>query len=102
MSLFRGGRIETMKAHYRIDAGDLRLIRPLVYVRERQNRDFAAAARLPVIIENCPSCFAVPTERRRIKALLAQEEQVNPRVFKSLLVALKPLMAEQFDALIDE
>jgi tRNA(Ile)-lysidine synthase TilS/MesJ len=54
MSAFHGGQLRTMKAHYRIDAGDLRVIRPLVYVRERQTRDFAAAAELPVIVDNCP------------------------------------------------
>ncbi len=41
MSAFHGGRLQTMKAHYLNDDGDLRIIRPLVYVRERQTRDFA-------------------------------------------------------------
>jgi tRNA 2-thiocytidine biosynthesis protein TtcA len=93
MSAFYGGRLKTMKAHYRISAGDLRVIRPLVYVRERQTRDFAASAQLPVILDSCPSCFSEPTERRHMKELLAAEERRNPRLFKSLLATLRPLVS---------
>ncbi|MCG6864647.1 MAG: tRNA 2-thiocytidine biosynthesis protein TtcA [Thiogranum sp.] len=93
MSAFHGGRLKTMKAHYRISAGDLRVVRPLVYTRERQTRDFAASAGLPVISDNCPACFSMPTQRQHMKALLADEEQRNPRLFKSLLATLRPLMS---------
>jgi tRNA 2-thiocytidine biosynthesis protein TtcA len=93
MSAFYGGRLKTMKAHYRISAGDLRVVRPLVYTRERQTRDFAASAGLPVISDNCPACFSMPTQRQHMKALLADEEQRNPRLFKSLLATLRPLMS---------
>lgn len=98
LSAFHGGRLKTMKAHYRIDSGDLRVIRPLVYVRERQTAAFASEHRLPVIIENCPACFSKPTERQRLKLLLAAEEGLNPRVFKSLLSTLKPLMSEGLES----
>lgn len=95
MSAFFGGRLRTMQAHYRIDAGDLRVIRPLVYARERQTRDFAARAPLPVIHENCPACFAMPMQRFQMKQLLAAQEQAHPKLFASLLTAMKPLMALQ-------
>ncbi len=94
MSAFHGGRLRTMKAHYRIDAGDLRVIRPLVYVRERQTADFAGAAGLPVISENCPACFDMPTQRQHMKELLAREEAQLPRLFRNLLSTLRPLMSE--------
>ncbi len=93
MSAFHGGRLKTMKAHYRIDAGDLRVIRPLVYARERQTASFAAAAGLPVIPENCPGCFNMPTQRMHVKGLLAAQEQVIPQLFKCLLSTMRPLMA---------
>jgi tRNA 2-thiocytidine biosynthesis protein TtcA len=93
LSAFHGGMLKTMKAHYRIDAGDLRVIRPLVYVRERQTASFARECALPVIPESCPACFGMPTQRMHMKALLAAQEQVNPRVFRSLLSAMRPLMA---------
>lgn len=98
MSAFFGGKLQTMKAHYQIDQGDLRVIRPLVYARERQLRDFAEAAKLPVIVENCPACFEKPTQREHMKQLLAAEEASNPQLFKSLKTTLLPLMRDGMPA----
>ena len=94
MSAFHGGKLKTMKAHYRIDAGDLRVIRPLVQVRERQTADFAKAANLPVIMENCPACFDMPTQRQHMKELLNAEEASNTNLFKSLATAMQPLIRD--------
>lgn len=94
MSAFRGGRLETMKAHYVIDAGDLRVIRPLIYARERQTADFAKAANMPVIYDNCPACFSKPTEREHTKQLLLSEEKRNPHLYQNLLRTMRPLIAK--------
>lgn len=95
MSMFHGGQLRTMKAHYVNDQGDLRVIRPLVYCRERQTADFARLAELPVIPDSCPACFTKPTERARVKMLLAQQERANPHLFANLLHAMRPLMDER-------
>lgn len=92
MSMFHCGQLRTMKAHYRIDAGDLRVIRPLVYCRERQTADFAVAAKLPIIQDSCPACFTIPTERLRMKQLLANEERINHQLFASLQHAVQPIL----------
>jgi len=92
MSAFHGGKLNTMKANYVVNEGDLRVIRPFVYVRERQTADFSQAAALPIISENCPACFAAPTQREHMKQLLAGEEKQNPTLFKSLQTAMLPLM----------
>ena len=92
MSAFHGGSLRTMKANYLNDAGDLRVIRPFVYVRERQLRDFAVTAQLPVIADNCPACFRMPSQRQHMKELLAREEDLHPRLFANLLHAMRPLM----------
>lgn len=97
MSAFYGGKINTMKAHYLNDAGDIRVIRPLIYVRERQTAAFATAAQLPIIAENCPACFSAPTQRQHFKELLAREEAKNHNLFKSLLTALRPIMGNPPD-----
>ncbi len=94
MSIFHGGQLRTMKAHYRNDAGDLRIIRPLAYVRERQTAAFAAAADLPVVPDSCPACFGAPTRRQHMKQLLAREERENPHLFANLLHAMRPLLVE--------
>ena len=93
MSAFHGGQLKTMKAHYINDDGDLRIIRPLVYCRERQTRDFSLNEALPVIADSCPACFSMPTQREHMKGLLAAEERQNKQLFKSLLTTLKPLMS---------
>ena len=94
MSAFHGGQLRTMKAHYRIDAGDIRVVRPLVYVRERQTAAFAESAGLPVVPDSCPACFSAPTQREHMKQLLAGEERLNPQLFANLLHAMRPLMVE--------
>jgi tRNA 2-thiocytidine biosynthesis protein TtcA len=93
MSAFFGGRLRTMQAHYLNDAGDVRVIRPLVYARERQTRDFASRANLPIIFENCPACFSKPMQRYQMKNLLAEQEKLHSKLFASLLTTMKPLMA---------
>jgi tRNA 2-thiocytidine biosynthesis protein TtcA len=94
MSAFYGGRLHTMKAHYLNDAGDLRIIRPFVYARERQTADFARRAGLPAIMDNCPACFRMPTQRMNMKTLLAEQEKNHKNIFSSLLTAMRPLMNE--------
>lgn len=92
MSAFHRGRLETMKAHYVIDANDLRVIRPFIYVRERQTAQFAGSAGLPVIVDNCPACFRMPTQRQHMKTMLAREERQHRHLFANLLHAMRPLM----------
>lgn len=94
MSAFHGGQLRTMKAHYLNDAGDVRVIRPFVYTRETQTAAFANAAELPVVADSCPACFSAPTQRAKMKTLLAQQERLYPNLFASLLHAMRPLMTE--------
>ena len=51
MSTLHNGQVRTMKANYRIEAGDVSVIRPLLYVREHQTKEFALAAQLPAVPE---------------------------------------------------
>jgi tRNA 2-thiocytidine biosynthesis protein TtcA len=94
MSAFHGGKLKTMKAHYTNNDGDLRVIRPLVYVREKMLAKLAQENELPVIAENCPACFSKPTQREHMKQLLAKEEKGNNGIFGSLLTTMKPLMTK--------
>jgi len=93
MSAFHNGQLQTMKAHYTIEAGDVRVIRPLVYARETLTSAYAQAAELPVIADSCPACFSMPTQRDHMKQLLNKEEQLNKNLFSSLLNTMKPLMS---------
>ena len=98
MSAFHQGRLGTMKARYINDAGDIRIIRPLAYVRETQTAAFADTAKLPIIPDSCPACFTAPTQRAHFKTLLAQEERGNPQLFAKLLHAMRPLMGERAES----
>lgn len=93
MSAFHRGQLRTMKAHYTNDKGDLRIIRPFVYVREGQTAAYAEHSNLPVVPDNCPACFAKPTERQHFKALLLEEEKRNEGLYRNLLATMRPLMA---------
>uniref|UniRef100_A0A7S1KL75 Aminotransferase class V domain-containing protein n=1 Tax=Percolomonas cosmopolitus TaxID=63605 RepID=A0A7S1KL75_9EUKA len=94
MSIFHNGYLRTMKASYDIDAGDIRVIRPLVYVREKILKKFARENHLPVINENCPACFEMPKERARIKTLLSTQEHLFPNIHSTIMRALRPIMEE--------
>jgi len=98
MSAFHTGQLSTMKAHYTIDAGDLRVIRPLVYARERQLASFAKQANFPVVMDSCPACYSKPTQREAMKILLAEQESQHGTLFKNLLRAMMPLLSDDNQA----
>ena len=97
MSSFHNGLLRTMKANYIIDQGDLRVIRPLIFCREKLFKEFTLKYNIPVIQENCPACFSAPKERHRIKVLLAQQENLFPNLFSSIMKSMKPLMKGVFE-----
>ncbi|MGD8234826.1 MAG: ATP-binding protein [Chromatiales bacterium] len=97
MSIFHGGQLRTMKACYTNRDGDIRIIRPLAYVRETMTAAFANEANLPVIPDSCPACFSMPTRRDQTKQLLSQLEKENKPLFANMLHAMRPLLTETFE-----
>lgn len=95
MSAFFNGRLRTMKANYYSEDGKIRIIRPMVYVREEMTREFANINNLPIVNDNCPACYDAPQERQRMKLLLANQEALHSDLFHHLLKSIKPLMAMQ-------
>jgi len=100
MSMMHNGFIRTMKANYQINAGDVSVIRPLVYCRESLMTEFAKSANLPVINENCPACFEEPKERARVKKLLSREETMYPNLYDHIRRALIPVMHDDSTAIM--
>jgi len=100
MSVMHNGFLRTMKANYEINAGDLAVIRPLVYCRENLTTEFAKSNNLPVINENCPACFEEPKERARIKKLLQREESMYPNFYDNIKRSLIPLMHDDTTAIL--
>merc|ERR1719160_596018 len=93
MSCMHNGLLRTMKANYLIKQEDVRVCRPLLYVREKLTAEFAQENHLPIISDNCPACFAQPKERHKTKLLLSQLEFEYPALFPTLLRAMRPLIA---------
>lgn len=100
MSVMHNGFLRTMKANYTINAGDMSVIRPLVYCRESLMTEFAKSANLPVINENCPACFEEPKERARVKKLLSREEALYPNFYDNIKRSLLPLMHDDATAIL--
>ncbi|HLE94149.1 MAG TPA: hypothetical protein VI543_06145, partial [Sulfuricaulis sp.] len=57
--------------------------------------DFARRGNLPAIMDNCPACFRMPSQRMQIKSLLAQQEKTNKTIFSSLLTTIRPLIVDK-------
>ncbi|CAI4231263.1 unnamed protein product [Auanema sp. JU1783] len=91
IAAFQNGNLSTMKVQYTTRDAQLRVIRPLVLVREKDLRQFSENNKLPIVAENCPACFNQATERHRMKQMLAQQELIFPDLFHSLRSALRPL-----------
>merc|ERR1719230_1169117 len=91
MSLFFNGILHTMKANYWAE-GNLRVVRPLIYVREEVMRESSESNELPVIKDNCPACFAEPKERHKAKLLLSGLEFEHRDLFGRILTAVAPLL----------
>ena len=87
-----------MKANYHSSKyPDLRIIRPLIYVREYMTRNYAKLFSLPIVNENCPACYQAPKERQRTKLMLAAQEQLNKNLFSNIMKAIQPLMKKEND-----
>ena len=102
MSAFHNGALRTMKASYTVQQEDVRVCRPLIYVREKAMTKFAEEFELPIIADNCPACFAAPKERHRIKLLLAKEEFQYHDLFSNLLNAMRPLASVNHGRIEDD
>jgi tRNA(Ile)-lysidine synthase TilS/MesJ len=100
MSVMHNGFLRTMKANYKINSGDISVIRPMVYCRESLMAEFSKSANLPVINENCPACFEEPKERARVKKLLSREETLYPNFYDNIKRSLLPLMHEDATAIL--
>ncbi|XP_017891306.1 uncharacterized protein LOC108631698 [Ceratina calcarata] len=90
VSVFHGGKLKTMKAHYYIRRRELRVIRPFVYVREKALRQFVESKKLLASRETRSS--DLPEKQKQSKELILQQERAYPRIYWSLKAALRPLI----------
>ncbi len=88
LNQFFVGSLKAMAPAMLADNGETTVIRPLVYVEEREIIQFARANRFPVVCCCCPVCGRADQQRKRMKRLLLELEREIPAVKRSLLTAL--------------
>ena len=87
LNLFFNSRLKAMPAKLRSDDGRNIVIRPLAYVRERLIKQFAALRDYPII--PCNLCGSQPgSQRQKVKAMLAQWDQLYPGRVENVLGSL--------------
>lgn len=87
MSLLYEGRIHTMAPVTYMDQVDLNIIRPLIYVPERDIRGFARKASLPVVKSPCP--VDGKTKREEMKQLLYSLQKDIPKIQENMFGAIQ-------------
>ena len=88
LNLFFAGSLKAMPARLVSDDGRHVVVRPLVYVTEREARHYAKEQALPIIGCCCPACGDLSLQRQRAKRLIAELEVEHPDVKHSMIRAL--------------
>jgi tRNA 2-thiocytidine biosynthesis protein TtcA len=88
LNLLFEGTLKAMPARLVSDTGHHTVIRPLVYVWERDASAYASSCGLPIVGCRCRACGDFSLERQRIKQLLLDLEATRPGAKSSMLKAL--------------
>ncbi len=88
LNQFFVGSLKAMSAKMLADNGVTTVIRPLVYVEEKEIISFSGTNNFPVVCCRCPVCGVADMQRKRMKSLLTELEKENPSVKRSMLKAL--------------
>jgi len=88
LNQFFVGSLKAMSANMLADNGKTTVIRPLVYVTEKEIIRFKQETALPVVCCRCPVCGSADLQRKRMKNLLKDLEKDIPHIKSSMLKAL--------------
>lgn len=88
LNQFFVGSLKAMSPSMLADSGDITVIRPLVYVEEKEIIPFARENCFPVVCCCCPVCGTADMQRKKMKTLLTELQKGIPHVKQSLLRAL--------------
>lgn len=80
------GRLSSLPAVARSRSGDVRIIRPLIYVSEEITSGYAEEQGIP--ITPCVCSFKTGTVRESLRTFLQATKQSNPHVMENLLAAM--------------
>lgn len=88
LNQFYVGRLAAMSPKLLADNGRHTVIRPFVYVEEKDIIAYCRANAFPVICCACPVCGMVDQKRKRMKTLIAELSRENPQIKRSMIGAL--------------
>lgn len=88
LNQFYVGTLAAMSPKLLADNGRQTVIRPFVYVEEKDIIEFTRRNEFPVICCACPVCGVVDQKRKRMKRLIAELAKENPHLKRSMLGAL--------------
>jgi tRNA 2-thiocytidine biosynthesis protein TtcA len=87
LNMIYTGQLQAMPAIYKTDDGRFDVIRPLVYCAEDEIAQYAALQGFPII--PCNLCGSVEKQRKWVKGLLTQIEEVAPGARHSMLASMQ-------------
>ena len=88
LNQFFVGSLKAMAPSMLADNGETTVIRPLVYVEEKEIIQFSRENSFPVVCCCCPVCGTADMQRKKMKQLLTDLQKSIPHVKRSLLRAL--------------
>lgn len=88
LNQFFVGSLKAMAPSMLADNGDTTVIRPLVYVEEKEIIPFARENSFPVVCCCCPVCGTADMQRKKMKQLLTELQKTIPHIKRSMLRAL--------------
>lgn len=80
------GRLNTLQPMSYLDRSGIKLIRPLLYVREKETAAFVRENNAPVIHNPCPANGF--TKRETMKSLICEMQKITPDAFERIHSAL--------------
>ncbi len=87
MSLLSSGQLTTFLPKTFLSRTELTVIRPLVYLREKEISNFVTKKNFPVVKSPCP--IDGTTNRQTIKNLIAELGKIYPDLFERLAAAMR-------------
>jgi tRNA(Ile)-lysidine synthase TilS/MesJ len=87
MSIIYSGQIRTFLPRTDLDRSGITVIRPLVYLREKEITDAKEFVRFNPVRPNCP--YDGSTYRQKVKELIAELTRENPWVYPNLATAMR-------------
>lgn len=88
LNLFFSGQLRAMPPRFLSDDGRNTVIRPLVYVEEKDLMAYAHERSYRLVRCGCPSCGLPDQKRQMTKRMLAQLEAENPGLKTQMMAAL--------------